>query len=261
MKFYPLKFIPIYKEKIWGGKNIQTFFHRTLTKNNIGESWEVAAHKNGESKISNGRYQGSGLKSLFKKYPKELLGQNFEDTDSDRFPLLVKILDANDKLSVQVHPDNQYAKKIENELGKTEMWYILDAKENAKLVYGVKDDTDKNSFAKAINEGNLENYLNEIVVSKGDVIFIPAGTVHAIEEGILLAEIQQNSDTTYRVYDWNRTDKDGQSRQLHVDKALDVINFDQDISNAKAKILRKQLEGYTRSFLAACPYFITEKIE
>ncbi|MEJ6950640.1 mannose-6-phosphate isomerase, class I [Natronospora cellulosivora (SeqCode)] len=261
MKFYPFKFKPIYKEKIWGGNKLLTFFKRVLAKKNIGESWEVAAHENGSSIISNGNYQGTNISTLYKKYPKEILGEKSSYNDLENFPLLIKILDANDKLSVQVHPDDEYAQREEGEPGKTEMWYILDAKENAKLVYGIKENTDKESFKKSIEDGTLEKYLNEIKVEKGDVIFIPSGTIHAIEDGILLAEIQQNSDTTYRVYDWNRTDSKGNSRELHVEKALEVTNFQQDISKAKSTPLRKQMDGYIRSFLVACHYFITEKIE
>ncbi|MFW5981750.1 MAG: type I phosphomannose isomerase catalytic subunit [Halanaerobiaceae bacterium] len=261
MKLYPLKFMPIYKEKIWGGKKLQTFFNRKLPGEDIGESWEVAAHKNGTSIISNGSYQGTDISTLFKKFPEEVLGKNTNYDNFNKFPLLIKIIDANDKLSVQVHPDDEYAQKEENELGKTEMWYILDAKKDAKLVYGLKEETDKDSFKTAIENGQLEDYLNEITVKKGDIIYIPSGTVHAIEEGILLAEIQQNSDTTYRVYDWDRSDENGISRELHVNKALEVSKFQQGPGNAKSRPLRKEMDGYIRYFLVACKYFITEKIE
>ncbi len=259
MDLYPLKFNPIYKEKIWGGNKLQEVFGRNLPNDKIGESWEVAAHPNGTSIIENGIYQGRKITNLVEKNPKEILG-NIKVDNNKKFPLLIKILDANAKLSVQVHPDDKYAQQAENELGKTEMWYILEAKPGAKLVYGLKAGTKKEDFSAAIEKGEPEKYLNEVIVEKGDIFYMPSGTVHAIEEGILLAEIQQNSDTTYRVYDWNRAGKDGKPRELHVEKALDVINFETEIVKAKSTPLVVSKENYTRSFLAACPYFVTEKV-
>lgn len=260
MDLYPLKFEPIYKEKIWGGKKLHEVFNRDLPNNNIGESWEVAAHANGTSIIKNGIYQGRKITNLIEKKPKEILG-NIDLNDKKRFPLLIKILDANAKLSVQVHPDDSYAQKVENELGKTEMWYVIDTEPGAKLVYGLKPGTSKEVFAESIKNGKLENYLNEVTVEKGDIFFMPSGTIHAIEEGILLAEIQQNSDTTYRVYDWNRMGKDGKPRELHVDRALDVIDFEKEVLQAKSIPLTIDKGEYKRSFLTACPYFVTEKID
>ncbi len=260
MELYPLKFNPIYKEKIWGGNKLAEVFARDLPNDKIGESWEVSAHPNGTSIIENGIYQGRKITNLIEKNPKEILG-NIELDENKRFPLLIKILDANAKLSVQVHPDDEYAQEAENELGKTEMWYILEAKPGARLVYGLKPGTKKDDFAAAIEDGNLEKYLNEVIVEKGDVFYMPSGTVHAIEDGILLAEIQQNSDTTYRVYDWNRVGEDGKPRDLHVERALDVIDFKKDVVQAKSTPLVINKENYTRSFLTACPYFVTEKIE
>lgn len=260
MNLYPLKFEAIYKEKIWGGNKLKEVFDRDLPYDKTGESWEVSAHDNGTSIIKNGIYQGRKITNLIEKNPKELLGEINLD-ESKRFPLLIKLLDANAKLSVQVHPDDDYAQKIENELGKTEMWYIIDAVPGAKLVYGLKPGTKKEELADAIKSGNLEDYLNEVTVEKGDVFYMPSGTVHAIEEGILLAEIQQNSDTTYRVYDWNRVGKDGKPRELHIERALDVIDFDKEVSQAKSQPLTIDMGSYRRSFLAACPYFVTEKID
>ncbi|MFP4660606.1 MAG: type I phosphomannose isomerase catalytic subunit [Halanaerobiales bacterium] len=260
MDLYPLKFNPIYKEKIWGGDKLTKVFNRYLPNNKIGESWEVAAHPNGTSIIENGIYQGRTITELIDNNTQELLGKAKLNEDN-RFPLLVKILDANAKLSVQVHPDDEYADKVENELGKTEMWYIIDAEPDAKLVYGLKPGTRKEDFSEAIEEGELEKYLNEISVEKGDIFYMPSGTIHAIEEGILLAEIQQNSDTTYRVYDWNRVGQNGKPRDLHVEKALDVINFGKDNIQAKSTPLTIDNTNYRRSFLAACPYFVTEKVD
>lgn len=258
MFFYPLKFKPIYKEKIWGGTKLKDVFKRKLPANKIGESWEIAAHPNGNSVVINGPLKGEALSTLIEKYP-EILGKERHLLKTSQFPLLVKILDASDKLSVQVHPDNKYASKYEGEYGKTEMWYIIDAEPGAKLIYGLKPGTTKTMLAQSINEGNIEEFLNEVEVKKGDVFFIPSGTIHAIKEGILLAEIQQNSDSTYRVYDWNRKDQKGKSRPLHVKKALNVIKFDTEYS--KPKSLKVKNNNYNRTILTICPYFAIEKIK
>lgn len=261
MNLYPLKFKPIYKQKIWGGDKLKQVFGRQLPDNNIGESWEVAAHPNGTSHIINGIYQGESLISLIEKSPIEILGNKTSCNKQKRFPLLIKILDANDKLSVQVHPDDNYAQKFEGEPGKTEMWYIIQAEPGAKLVYGLKPDTTRNDFSNAVNNGKLASCLNEVEVVAGDIIYMPSGTIHAIEEGILLAEIQQNSDTTYRVYDWDRVGNDGKRRPLHIKQALDVIKFGKKNIKAKSKPLTVKTENYNRNFLVACPYFVTEKIQ
>lgn len=259
MNLYPLQFEPIYKRKIWGGDSLQRVYNRELPESSIGESWEVAAHPHGTSIIANGLYQGRTLTELISKNPEGILGSSIKYKKDRQFPLLIKFIDANDKLSVQVHPDNNYAQRIENESGKTEMWYILEAKPGAKLVYGLKPGTKKDTFSEAIKNGKVETYINEVEVTKGDIFYMPSGTIHAIEDGILLAEIQQNSNTTYRVYDWNRTGEDGKARELHVEKALDVINFDK-INNNKSIPLKIENEKYNRSFLAASPYFVIEKI-
>ncbi len=258
---YPLKFEPIYKEKIWGGRNIAKRFDKSIPAGNIGESWEIAAHQNGTSIISNGSLAGKNIMEAISLKGREILGESAPADYHDKFPLLIKILDAQDKLSVQVHPDDQYAAEHEDgELGKTEMWYVIDAKQNAKLVYGVKDGTSGETFTQSIKSGNLEDHLVEIEVEAGDVIYIPAGTLHAIEEGILLAEIQQNSDTTYRVYDWNRLGQDGKGRELHIDKALEVINFTEEV-DVKVEGLEIEAKGFSRRILVASPYFITELLE
>lgn len=257
MELYPLNFKPIYKEKIWGGNKLKTNFNRDLPNNSIGESWEIAAHSDDISTIKNGPLRGQRLTTIIEKNPKKMMGDN----KINNFPLLVKLLDASKNLSVQVHPDDQYALKKEGEAGKTEMWYILDAEPEAKLIYGLKPGTTKNDIAISTRNGKLEKYLNEVSVNTGDILFIPPGTIHATGEGILLAEIQQNSDTTYRVYDWNRKGKNGKPRPLHIDQALKVINFNNKPVTAKSKALTCKYRDYNRRFLAACPYFITEKIE
>lgn len=254
--FYPLFFEPIYKQIIWGGKTLAKVFSRELPYDNTAESWEISCHKNGTSVVSNGRLRGKSLSELIKDFGDKLLGSrtNIRDT----FPLLIKLIDANDSLSVQVHPDDIYARDIENEYGKTEMWYIVDAKENAQIIYGTKSGVTKEEFKKSIEDGNLEKHLNYMNVKKGDAVFIPSGTVHAILDGILIAEIQQNSDTTYRVYDWNRVDLNGKSRELHIDKALDVINFNFSGSASCRKCYEN--ENYMLKTLIRCQYFNVDSI-
>ncbi len=256
MNLYPLKFKPIYKEKIWGGKKFKEYFHRKIPAENTGESWEIAAHKNSISTVSNGPLAGKKLDNLISNWPGRMIGK--EQKTMDSFPLLIKLLDASDKLSIQVHPHNNYAKLVSGESGKSEMWYILSAEPKAKLIYGFKKGTTCRDIRKAINSGNLEKYLNEISVKPGDTFYIPAGTVHGIGKGILLAEIQENSDTTYRLYDWNRTDKRGNKRPLHINKALEVINF--DFSKHDFKNLIYDHENYRQNYLAACSSFAVEKI-
>jgi mannose-6-phosphate isomerase len=222
---YPLKFTPVYQERVWGGTNFREKYGRVLPPGLIGESWELSAHPNGLSLVENGPLAGNSIPGISEKYGTVFLGNRAPASAYAKFPLLVKLLDAQDKLSVQVHPGNDYALKNEGELGKFEIWYILSAKPGSKIVYGLKPGTTKENFKEAIEAGNVEKYLNDIEVKPGDVYIIPPGLVHALGAGIMVAEIQQNSDTVYRVYDYNRLDN-GKPRQLHISKALDVIRFD-----------------------------------
>lgn len=257
---YPLFFEPDYKERVWGGTLLKDKLNKNIPFENTGESWEVACHDNGDSTIRNGSLQGKTLKEVLVGNSKELLG--YEMKDNDKFPLLIKFIDAKDKLSVQVHPEDEYAKINENgELGKSEAWYILDAQPGAKLIAGLKDNVSKDDFVKALEEGHLEQVLNEVEVQAGDVINIPAGFVHAIEDGILLAEIQQNSDTTYRVYDWNRVGLDGKMRELHVDKSLDVIDFEGKHSKDIVTGLGVKDGDNDIIYYVANEYFSIEKID
>lgn len=259
--FYPLKFKPIYKEKIWGGNRLTAQFSRNLPADRIGESWELAAHKNGTSIVSNGYFKGESLPGLIDKYWTEIMGQEIERTDYDKFPLLIKLLDANDKLSVQVHPDEEYAAEYNiGDSGKNELWYIIDAKPDAELIYGLQPELTKEELAVSIETGQVVDKLKSIPVESGDVIFIPAGTVHSIKEGILLAEIQQNSDTTYRIYDWNRVNSDGQPRKLHIEEALEAIDFSRN-SYDKCQSIKLTENNYQREILAISEHFITEKIK
>ncbi|ADL13630.1 type I phosphomannose isomerase catalytic subunit [Acetohalobium arabaticum] len=259
--FYPLKFEPIHKEKIWGGNRLAAQFDRSLPADKIGESWELAAHENGTSIVSNGCFKGEGLPELIDKYWAEIMGQEIERSNYDKFPLLIKLLDANDKLSIQVHPDDEYAAKYNiDDSGKNELWYIIDAKPDAELIYGLQPDMTKEEFATSIEDGRLIDKLNSISVNPGDVVFIPAGTVHAIKEGILLAEIQQNSDTTYRIYDWDRVGSDGNPRELHIKEALEAIDFNRN-SYEKCRSIKLTEDNYQRKILAISEYFITERIK
>lgn len=255
---YPLFFEPIYKNIIWGGRTLEKVFNRVLPPGDIAESWEVCCHKNDISVVKNGHFKGKTLHELINSYGSELLGEKC--SEMDRFPLLIKIIDANDKLSVQVHPGDDYALKTNGDLGKTEMWYILDAKDGAQLIYGTIPGTTKNAFMTSIENGTLEKYLNYVSVKKGDVIFIPSGTIHAIMDGILIAEIQQNSDTTFRVYDWNRTLPSGLSRELHIEQALDVINFDYEGSVTTSTTATNECNGLMKHKLIDCEFFKVDKI-
>jgi mannose-6-phosphate isomerase len=223
---YPLKFQPLLKERIWGGTNLNRYLGRVLPGDKIGESWDIACHDSGTTKVSEGTFVGKSLRELIDMYPQELLGKSVYMKYGTSFPLLIKILDAQDILSVQVHPDNEKARRLDNEAyGKSEMWYVLYAKEGAQIVFGLKDCTSRQELARAIQEGCLEKHLNRVRVRKGDIFNIPPGTVHALGAGIMVAEIQQNSDAVYRLYDWNRVDDNGRPRELHVHKALEAVDF------------------------------------
>lgn len=259
---YPLTFKPVLKDYIWGGRNLERL-GRTLPKGIIAESWEIAGHKNGTTIVNNGHYAGKRLTELHEELGLDLIGQNcLWAQERGKFPLLVKLLDANRPLSVQVHPKDDYALAHEgNELGKSEMWVVLFAEPGARLILGVKSGANRAAFKEAILAGRLEPFLHTIPVSTGDHICVPAGSLHAIMDGLIIAEIQQNSDTTYRVYDWNRLGADGQPRPLHIDKALDVINFNQvEPQLAPAKLIESG-SGIRRALLCRNQYFVTERIE
>ena len=217
----PIFFEPIYKYNVWGGNRISESL-KNIEKMQIGESWEIAANKNGNSIIKNGAFEGKTLKDVFddKKNRVKLFGENCKKLQ--KFPLLIKFIDAKENLSVQVHPNNFYAKKLEKDTGKTELWYIMDCKENANIICGLKSDIKSKKDLDKLNQDTILEHLNYVPIKKGDSIFINAGTVHAIMADTLICEIQQNSDLTYRVYDWGRNDK---SRILHLRKSKKVINL------------------------------------
>ncbi|MBN1919753.1 MAG: class I mannose-6-phosphate isomerase [Anaerolineae bacterium] len=260
-KLYPLMFSPVFKDYPWGGRNLEKL-GRDIPDGIVAESWEIAGHNNGVTIVSNGEYAGKPLTALISGLGSDLVGSNYAwALERGKFPLLIKILDANQPLSVQVHPNDTYALENEgNELGKTEMWVVLNAKPGAEVILGVTKGTTLESFREAIAAGRLDSYLHHVPVKTGDHICVPAGSLHAIMGGSLIAEIQQNSDTTYRVYDWNRVDADGQPRSLHVDQALDVINFAQvEPELCPPKPLSKN-GGVSRWLLCQNEYFTVERV-
>lgn len=260
---YPLTFRPVLKDYIWGGRNLETKLNRPLPPHqDIAESWEIAGHEDGTTVVENGRFANMPLTELHARLGLDLIGtRNAWAEERGKFPLLIKLLDANRPLSVQVHPNDEYALAHEgNELGKTEMWVVLHAEPDAAVILGVKKGTTPQAFRQAIADGALEPFLHHIPVRRGDVVCVPAGSLHAILGGLLIAEIQQNSNTTYRVYDWNRL-QNGRSRPLHVKQALDVINFEQVEPALPRPVPISDENGVRRVRLCANRYFITERVE
>ncbi len=246
------KLKPNFKDYLWGGNKLKTIYGKKSDLDKVAESWELSTHKDGLTTIDSGQYKGQTLLSYIEKHGKKALGSKcFLEKD---IPILIKFIDAKEPLSIQVHPDNKYALKNENDFGKTEMWYIIDAEPNAKLIYGFKQDVTKEDFEKAIKENTLENLVNEINVKEGDVFFINPGTIHAIGKGIVIAEIQQRSNVTYRIYDFGRVGVDGKPRELHIDKALDVTNL-KAFKNPKIEYTFKKFDGYEKAVVSSCEYF------
>lgn len=222
---YPLKFHPIFKERIWGGRKLADAFGKNIPDGTIGESWELSDVENDESVVSEGALKGENLSNLIEVYGPAFVGENNFEKFGSKFPLLIKFIDAQTPLSVQLHPNNELAAKRHNSFGKTEMWYILGADDDSELILGFQADTDRDSYLKHLESKTLSKILYSETVNKGDTFLIEAGRVHAIGAGVLLAEIQQTSDITYRLYDWDRVDSDGNSRELHTELALDAIDF------------------------------------
>lgn len=258
---YPILFEPVLKNYVWGGRNIEKLGRTLPGSDRVAESWEISAHEDGITKIANGKFAGMTLQDLFEQEGVNLVGTNNQwALDRRKFPLLIKLLDAEERLSVQVHPDDNYAKSHEkNELGKSEMWVVLDAKPGAAIIYGLKKDVSPIDFRKAIDQENLEPYLNVVSIKSGDHICVPSGTLHAILEGALIAEIQQNSNTTYRVYDWNRKDQNGKSREIHIDKAIDVIKFSQVGKGLNPPEIINSNPVFIQEKLCTNKYFTTER--
>ncbi len=242
-----LKLRPSCKDYIWGGHRLAEEYGIAYDGNVLAEAWELSCHPDGLSMIANGAYAGKTLRQYIEEQGKEVLGTNckqFED-----FPILIKLIDAKEDLSIQVHPDSEYALRNEGQYGKSEMWYVLDAAEGAYLYYGFQEEINKEEFEKRIKEETLLEVLNAVPVQKGDVLFIEAGTIHAIGKNIMVAEIQQNSNVTYRVYDYGRVGEDGKKRDLHIEKALDVTK--------RAPVVR---DGSHYPHLADCDYFTVDKL-
>ncbi|MEG1556115.1 MAG: type I phosphomannose isomerase catalytic subunit [Bacteroidales bacterium] len=226
---YPLKFKPILKEKIWGGRKIETILGKSIAPlQNCGESWEVSAIEENVSEISNGFLSENDLNELIEIYMGDLVGDKIYEQFGLGFPLLVKFIDAEDDLSVQVHPDDELAQQRYGQNGKNEIWYILSAEEGAGCYIGFKKGVTKMQYLQALENGTVDHLLEFYSAQKGDLFFIPAGTIHAIGKGILLAEIQQPSDITYRIFDWNRVDEEGNERELHLEEALDALHFEEE---------------------------------
>lgn len=242
-----LKLSPSYKSYLWGGQRLIEEYNKNYSGKILAESWELSCHPDGPSVIAEGRYAGMTLSQYIEQKGKKILGVNCRRFQE--FPILIKLIDARENLSVQVHPDNQYALAHEGQYGKTEMWYVIDSEESAYLYYGFKKKISKEEFLKRIKEETLLEVLHAVPVQKGDVLFIEAGTIHAIGKGILLAEIQQNSNVTYRVYDYGRVGPDGKKRDLHIEKALDVTE--------RIPVVRGK-----SSFphIASCNYFTVDKL-
>lgn len=253
---YPLKFTPILKEKIWGGNKLKTQLNKLSQTPNIGESWELSDVEGDTSIVRNGELKGISLKELIKTYKADLVGTKIYKHFGDKFPLLIKFIDAQKDLSIQLHPNDTLARERHNSFGKTEMWYVMQADKDANLIVGFNQKIDKETYLTHLKNKSLTEILNFDKVNSGDTYFIEVGRVHAIGAGVMLAEIQQTSDITYRVYDWDRVDANGQERELHNDLAIDAIDFDMEnnfrVNYPKLKNKANQM--------VSCPYFTTNFI-
>ncbi len=249
----PLLLRPSGKDYLWGGSRLNDEFEKGIDLSPVAETWECSTHPDGPSYVVGGAFDGMKLAEVLQKHP-EYLGERHKGKKN--LPILIKFIDAKKDLSVQVHPSDEYARKHENgQLGKTEMWYVLDASKTAKLVYGLKRDSSKAELQKAIANGTVMNYLQQISVRKNDLFFIEAGTIHAIGAGTLVAEIQESSNLTYRLYDYDRAGKDGRKRELHIDKALEAANLKSSIEPRQPLRVLKYRQGVASELLTRCKYF------
>ena len=255
----PFLLSPVGKDYLWGGRRLKDDFNKKIDLDPLAETWECSTHPNGPSIVASGEFKGMLLSDVLKEHP-EFVGSHPNVCDG-QIPILIKFIDAKKDLSVQVHPSDEYAYIHENgSLGKTEMWYVIDALPDSSLVYGFHHSVSKEEVRKAIEKGELEKYMNRVHVKKGDMFFIPTGTVHAIGKGCLIAEIQESSDLTYRLYDYNRVDKDGKLRPLHIDKALEVANLNCIESPKQPMNVYRYKHGRATEFLARCKYFQVERM-
>ncbi len=247
---YPLVFDPILKERIWGGTKLNTLLNKTIHSEHVGESWEISMVPGEISTISNGSYQGMSLDKLIDLFPEEILGTKIYAKFGKQFPLLFKFLDAKEDLSIQLHPNDDLAQARHQSFGKTEMWYVMQADEGSRVVVGFNGPVSSEDYLYHLEQKTLPSILKEISVNVGDVFFIETGTIHAIGKGVLLAEIQQTSDITYRVYDWDRVDSTGKERELHIDLALDAIDY-----RPRQVELFYEREPNQGNMIVDCPYF------
>jgi len=252
---YPFKFEPILKERIWGGTKLQTVLNKSISSNKTGESWELSTVTGDVSVAANGDFSGTSLNSLINDYPEALLGTAVYKRFGKQFPLLFKYLDAKEDLSIQVHPNDELAKVRHQSFGKTEMWYIMQADPESRIIVGFKEESNAKEYLDHLANKTVLNILQEVEVQAGDAFFIETGTVHAIGAGIVLAEIQQTSDITYRIYDFDRRDDSGNTRELHVDLALEAINYTK--ADTQASYTKTANEANT---IVDCPYFTTNYI-
>lgn len=255
MNVYPLQFEPIIKDRIWGGTKLQSELGKSLSSSTSGESWELSAVKGDVSVVKNGEYAGKTLTDLLDEFPKEILGTAVYERFGKEFPLLFKFIDAREDLSIQVHPNDELAKKRHDSFGKTEMWYVMQANPGARIIVGFKNKSSAQEYVHHLQEKSLLEILDQVETNAGDVFFLETGTIHAIGAGILVAEIQQTSDITYRVYDWDRVDAQGNSRELHVDLALDAMNY--EVVQSKREY---EKNVNIANSVVDCPYFTTNFI-
>lgn len=256
MNLYPLKFYPILKERLWGGTKLGTLLGKELESDLIGESWELSGVAGDVSIVANGSFKGTTLTDLINRFPEEILGKSVLERFGKEFPILIKFIDAQKDLSIQLHPNDELARKRHNSFGKTEMWYIMDADKDAELIIGFKEDISKETYVKSLKNDTLTDLLNYENVKEGDAYFISAGKIHAIGAGVLIAEIQQTSDQTYRVYDYNRKDAQGNLRELHTELSIDAISY---VKQDDFKVGYGQEENVSNP-MVNCPYFKTNFI-
>lgn len=254
-QIYPFLFTPVYKDYLWGGNRFKKYFNRKISDEILAESWEISDRDEGMSIIENGYFAGTSLKKMVKKYPTEIVGKNFKGSS---FPLLIKIIDAKKRLSLQVHPDEKNAKKFGGE-PKNELWHFLE-NDDSTIFYGLKNKIKKDDFLDILNSNKVDDILNKFMLKKESNVLVPGGCIHAINEGSLILEIQQNSNTTYRIHDWNRVDADGNSRELHINKALEVMNLNVNSDPiVKTNIIEKN-DSFIRTEILDKPYFKVEHI-
>jgi len=256
MNLYPFKFYPILKERLWGGTKLGTFLGKELESDLVGESWEISGVNGDVSIVANGSFQGTSLTNLIDEFPEAILGKSVLERFGKEFPILIKFIDAQKDLSIQLHPNDELARKRHNSFGKTEMWYVMDSDEDAELIIGFKEDVTEENYTESLKNNSLTDLLNYESVNEGDTYFINAGKIHAIGAGVLIAEIQQTSDQTYRVYDYNRKDAEGNLRELHTELSFDAIDY------AKKDDFKVSYERNLNVVnpMVKCPYFKTNFI-